>query len=752
MRTATIGKPTHEGRQVQKQVGRREQRNLGGVKPEESLHHTSALPAVAKRQIKGKGRRHDLTRQVCAFCSEPHWADSCPRFTTLKERFDRARQLRLCFKCLREGHNQNDCTRNVSCYHCKRKGHPTALCKTWHRSQQGKEENPVGETHTQTIRTVAAIATPEQQERDKTVLLLSTFVEVRGDAPHTKTIKVPVLFDVGSERSFITEEIVQQLGIEVTHKEPLIVDGFGGTHVTHCTSARVKLKMKRTDGRFFTMFANSVPRLVSEIAIAKLTEKTLRRIRSTRSITLPTVTLKPQILVGADYFHEIFRGSASTKLPSGFHLIRTCLGDMISGQGRSVRHGTPSKIKPANRCCCNVASAKDELEKFWSLELVGVSDPPLQTDDELAMKRFNESITFKDGRYYCSWPWKEDGGKLDSNFGLCMGRLKTSLKHLQKDPELLRAYEKTFDEQLKTGIIEDVTNTPPEGPMYYMPHQAVVRPGKATTKIRIVYDASSKTRKEGHSLNDVLLRGPLLLTKLCGVLLRVRLAPILITADVEKAFLQIGLHHDQRDAVRFIWVKDVTAPVSSTNLRVFRFTRVPFGVISSPFLLNATIQYHLKRKTTEIREEIQDNIYVDNVFLTAHQIPAAIEKGQEAKRVFEEADMNLREFRSNNREVLSALNEDSDSVQQSATLLGIVWDHQEDTMVFNTKCHNWPATKRQFLAYTAEFYDPSGLFTPATLPLKLFLQHLWKKEYDWDQPFDNTDCQTAAALLERFQG
>uniref|UniRef100_A0A914ZIR1 CCHC-type domain-containing protein n=1 Tax=Parascaris univalens TaxID=6257 RepID=A0A914ZIR1_PARUN len=182
-------------------------------------------------------------------------------------------EMDLCFRCLREGHNQNDCTRNVSCYHCKRKEHPTASCKTWHRSQQGKEENHVGETHTQTIRTVAAIATPEQQERDKTVLLLSTFVEIRGDAPHTETIKVPVIFDVGSERSFITEEIVQQLGIEITHKEPLVVDGFGGTHTTHCTSARAKLKVKRTDGRFFTMFANSVPRLVSEVAIAKLTGK-----------------------------------------------------------------------------------------------------------------------------------------------------------------------------------------------------------------------------------------------------------------------------------------------------------------------------------------------------------------------------------------------------------------------------------------------------------------------------------------------
>uniref|UniRef100_A0A915A3Y7 Peptidase aspartic putative domain-containing protein n=1 Tax=Parascaris univalens TaxID=6257 RepID=A0A915A3Y7_PARUN len=159
----------------------------------------------------------------------------------------------------------------------------------WHRPQQWKEENPVGETQAQTIRTLAAIATSEQQEQDRTILLLTTFVQVRGDAPHTKTIKVPVLFDVGSERSFILEETVQQLDIEVghtrswTHTEPLIIDGFGGAHNTHCTSARVRLKMKSTDGRLFTTFANSVPRLAEETEEeeeSRTKPKTTRTIRT----------------------------------------------------------------------------------------------------------------------------------------------------------------------------------------------------------------------------------------------------------------------------------------------------------------------------------------------------------------------------------------------------------------------------------------------------------------------------------------
>ncbi|VDM30270.1 unnamed protein product [Toxocara canis] len=37
--------------------------------------------------------------------------------------------------------------------------------------------------------------------------------------------------------------------------------------------------------------------------------------------------LKPHILMGADHFQEIFTDGSSIKWPSGFHLVRACLGD-----------------------------------------------------------------------------------------------------------------------------------------------------------------------------------------------------------------------------------------------------------------------------------------------------------------------------------------------------------------------------------------------------------------------------------------
>ena len=122
----------------------------------------------------------------------------------------------------------------------------------------------------------------------------------------------------------------------------------------------------------------------------------------------------------------------------------------------------------------------------------------------------------------------------------------------------------------------------------------MINPLKPTTKLRILYDASAKVRKENYSLNECLYRGPVLLNDLCGLLMRFRLNQIAIVADIEKAFLQIGLHPYQRDVTRFFWMKDSSkARLDYDNIQENRYRRVPFGVISSPFLLGATVEYHL---------------------------------------------------------------------------------------------------------------------------------------------------------------
>ena len=123
-------------------------------------------------------------------------------------------------------------------------------------------------------------------------------------------------------------------------------------------------------------------------------------------------------------------------------------------------------------------------------------------------------------------------------------------------------------------------------------------PDRKTTKVRIVYDASAKAKKGCKSLNECLYRGPVILEDLCGLLLRFRTYKVALTADIEKAFLQVGLQPADRDVTRFLWLKDPTKPLSQDNLQIYHFTRVPFGVISSLFLLGATILHYLEQVGT----------------------------------------------------------------------------------------------------------------------------------------------------------
>ena len=152
----------------------------------------------------------------------------------------------------------------------------------------------------------------------------------------------------------------------------------------------------------------------------------------------------------------------------------------------------------------------------------------------------------------------------------------------------LREYDATIRYQLQQGIVQPHADEVEK--VHYLPHHAVVvRQEKKTTKLRVVYDASA--RSNGPSLNDCLHSGPKLDQKIFDFLLRFRLHRCAVMADIEKAFLMISMTQQDRDALRFLWFDDIFKP--DPVQIVLRFTRVVFGVCSSPFLLNATIRHHL---------------------------------------------------------------------------------------------------------------------------------------------------------------
>ena len=188
---------------------------------------------------------------------------------------------------------------------------------------------------------------------------------------------------------------------------------------------------------------------------------------------------------------------------------------------------------------------RQELNNFWNVEDVGSSD--------CVISKFEEDI-FHDGtRYVTNLPFKSDHEELPDNFQVAKQRL-TSQKNQLTRKRILKDYDDILQDYESNGIIERVPKNKickETGQFHYLPHRAVVREDRETTKIRPCFDASYKVN--GPSLNESLYSRPNLLSKIFDVLLRFRLNKIALLANIKQAFLNVGISAENADFLRLLW-------------------------------------------------------------------------------------------------------------------------------------------------------------------------------------------------------
>ena len=292
-------------------------------------------------------------------------------------------------------------------------------------------------------------------------------------------------------------------------------------------------------------------------------------------------------------------------------------------------------------------SSPADYDRLCSLDVLGIDE----TDDQREVfQEFRSQLTRKpDGHYETGLLWKVGHPPLPNNKAGSMGRLKNLVKRLESDPDTMETYDNVIKQQLEDGIIEEVTTQQNTTNEYYIPHKPVIRKNAESTKLRVVYDASASNN--GISLNSCLEPGPPLQNLLWSVIVRNRTHPIALCADMKQAFLQIRMKKEDRDSLRFHWIKDR----DPMQIETYRFTRALFGLNQSPFLLQGTIHQHLdnakERYDHDLIEKIRREIYVDDVISGGETVEKARELKETLIKMFGDAGFTLHKWHSNSSRI-----------------------------------------------------------------------------------------------------
>ncbi|XP_064469553.1 uncharacterized protein LOC135384272 [Ornithodoros turicata] len=449
----------------------------------------------------------------CVFCgASDHETATCPADFPMPEKLEKLTREMCCFRCTKRGHRSKDCRMKMPCTHCWRR-HAPSVCGT---SKETTPKTTVNEVVT-TTNVTAANDVPKQQN---TEVLLQTF---RAWASSDKEgALVRGIIDGGSQRTFIRDDIARKLKLRVIRETTLQLNTFANEtaskRVRRCKVVEVRLR-SQYHPKEYVVQATTIDFICEDLAETPVNDDFVKAIRHTGSfiaddMLVPGVKHEGGIglLIGCDELWKLLTGDVrrcenNEKLVA----IETVFGWTF--QGPSSVSGYCAERSTTAVCVLRAGvgtlTEDDILTKFWELESLGITgDASSKTDhDKAVLEEFERNIRMTAGRYEVALPWKAHMSALENNYEIAKDRLWSLVRRLDRDG--FRAqYGEAIRSYINKGHAEKVTKDDNSfNTRYYMPRRAVIRNTSETTKVRIVFDASSHS-KGMTSLNDHLEKGP----------------------------------------------------------------------------------------------------------------------------------------------------------------------------------------------------------------------------------------------------
>ncbi|XP_052858246.1 uncharacterized protein LOC128266018 [Drosophila gunungcola] len=598
----------------------------------------------------------------CDLCSrESHPIRTCPRFLqmTVDERAAYIRNKQMCLNCFARGHQLRDCTSTHSCFTCRSRHHTQLHRSNPFASPPSRPDVPMSRPATSTEGSAASDDQSGVQvcfaSGARLVLLGTAIINI---CHLGSNFQARALIDSGFEATFVTERLFNlfKLPFQVVQAQ---VSGLNQTvsaqskklcHFTIRSPSRPALQLETS--------ADVLPQLAGNLPSYPIPQDFLRNLPDL-PLADPKFYESAQIdvLIGADILPSVLLNGAKTNI----------CGSLLGQETIFGVHNGLDKI----------------LTKFWEVE-----DLPIKLV-------------------------KESDSVCEDNFSERPREMRTAdtsnEQRLKRDIPLKIRYDSVIQEYLDLNHMREVFPTH-DFASYYLPHHAVLKPESITTKLRLVFNASSPSAN-GASLNDILHAGQVLQSDLTIQILKWRYFQYVFSADIEKMYRQIWVDPKHTPFQRILFRNP------DGDIREFELKTVTFGVNCAPYLTIRVLQ--------QLATDVQ------------HSHPKA-----KLQSALNSAGFPLRKLTSNHKDILAHIPSDhllrSDfleiDAESTAKTLGVRWKATSDKYFFVPPelSDESSLTKRQVLSQIAKLFDPAGWLAPFVMRAKIFMQEIWLQDLGWD--------------------
>lgn len=695
------------------------------------------------KQIKSYHALPTVGKFSCYYCKKNHAIYRCFAFKNLsvKARIAAVNKLKLCTNCFNPDHLKN-CPNTSYCRICGEK-HNSLLhldemtVENHHRRPPSDLE--VGGSNFPPLKTSTA---GHAWNNSSTLSVLATAnIKVCDDEGVVYVVRA--LLDPGSQSNFISEGLVDKLGLQ-KYTVKFQIMGVG-ENVSTTANSKVNVKIMSN--------INDYSEVISCLVIPKITQGVPTVSFDISDWNIPqnlrladenfNIQKDIDILLGVDVFYRtlLMKQIRIRGMPT---LQKTRFGWILGGYFDSSSNISNTQVT----ACLSLDQTIDEkLTRFWELEECSNEQPVLSNSEQLCEEHFLQNYSRdSDGRFVVKFPFKDNIASLGQSKSIALKRLMLLERRLIKNDSLKKDYVEFLEEYKDLGHMTkiegfsvDVIDTKP---CYYLPHHPVIKESSLTTKVRVVFDASAKS-DTGLSLNDVQHAGPTIQRDLLSIVLRFRIYPYVLNADISKMYRQILIDPNERCFQRILW-KSPDDP--RAEIECYELNTVTYGCASSPFLAVRSLKQlalDFQAEYPEASEAILNCFYLDDLLTGAFSSSKLLQIQREISFILASGGFQLRKWLSNKPNLLNQFqvhNNLSSSIlhlgedDQNKTL-GVFWNAFSDTIHYSINHFKFEGeiSKRTVLSVISQIFDPLGLLGPIVVVAKLFMQLLWQEHLAWDE-------------------